>query len=29
LGSVQAGTRAFFTQFIPQGKEHGEFVLIG
>ena len=24
LGSVQAGTRAFFTQFIPQGKE-GEY----
>ena len=32
LGSVQAGTRAFFTQFIPKGKEaeyFGVFSLVG
>jgi UMF1 family MFS transporter len=32
LGTVQAGTRAFFTQFIPQGKEaeyFGAYSLVG
>jgi UMF1 family MFS transporter len=32
LGTVQAGTRAFFTQFIPQGKEaeyFGTYALVG
>lgn len=32
LGSVQAGTRAFFTQFVPQGKEaeyFGAYSLVG
>jgi UMF1 family MFS transporter len=32
LGSVQAGTRAFFTQFIPEGKEaeyFGVYSLVG
>ena len=32
LGSVQAGTRAFFTQFIPEGKEaeyFGVYALVG
>jgi UMF1 family MFS transporter len=32
LGTVQAGTRAFFTQFIPQGKEaeyFGVYALVG
>jgi UMF1 family MFS transporter len=32
LGSVQAGTRAFFTQFVPQGKEaeyFGVYSLVG
>jgi MFS transporter, UMF1 family len=32
LGSVQAGTRAFFTQFIPKGKEaeyFGVYALVG
>jgi UMF1 family MFS transporter len=32
LGTVQAGTRAFFTQFVPQGKEaeyFGVYALVG
>jgi UMF1 family MFS transporter len=32
LGTVQAGTRAFYTQFIPQGKEaeyFGVYTLVG